>query len=108
MVGCPFCSTRQNQAQGASVIPLHDQQSLLVSGALRNRLLEICSESGADVNQFAQALVDALQITLIMVGPDADTAARNIRRIADDMLASIHKSYAEYHEMLEARRNTRQ
>jgi hypothetical protein len=71
---------------------------------LRDDLLEVCRASGADVNEVAQALVDALQITLIVVGPDADAAERNIRNIATDMLDQIHKSYAEYHAMVEARR----
>ena len=43
-----------------------------------------------------------------MVGPDADTAERNIRRIADDMLSNIHKAYREYHEMLAAQRMPQQ
>jgi hypothetical protein len=89
-------------------MPPLDQQSLQKSRELRTQILDTCSDSGADVNQVAQALVDALQITLIMVGPDADTAALNIQRIADDMLASIHKDYADYHSMVEAQRNTPQ
>jgi hypothetical protein len=89
-------------------MPPFDPQSLEIAGALRNRLIEVCANSGATVNQCTQALVTALQQTLIMVGPHADTAARNIRHIADDMLNSIHRSYSEYHAILEAKRNTRQ
>jgi hypothetical protein len=74
----------------------------------RDELLEVCRAFGADVNEVAQALVAALQITLIMVGPDDDSAERNIRRIADDMLNQIHQSYREFHEMAESRRHLRQ
>jgi hypothetical protein len=69
-------------------------------------LLETCRASGADTNQVVQAIVDALMITLIIVGPDSDTAARNIRNIANDMLNQVHKSYDEYHAMVAAQRNT--
>jgi hypothetical protein len=69
-------------------MPLHDQQTLQIAGALRNQLLQTCCESRADVNETVQAIVDVLMLTLIMVGPDAE---RNIRRIADDMLDQIHK-----------------
>jgi hypothetical protein len=42
-------------------MPPLDQQSLQKSRELRTQILDICSDSGADVNQVAQALVDALQ-----------------------------------------------
>jgi hypothetical protein len=89
-------------------MPALDKQSLMIAGELRNKLLKVCEESGADINQSAQALVSALQQVLIMVGPDADTAALNIQRIADDMLASIHKDYDEYWAMVEAQRAPKQ
>jgi DNA-binding LacI/PurR family transcriptional regulator len=89
-------------------MPPLNQQSLKVSGELRNKILKVCEDSGADINQITQALVSALQQLIIMVGPDADTAALNIRRIADDMLASIHKDYDEYWAMAEAQRAPRQ
>ena len=47
-------------------------------------------------------------LTLIAVGPDADTAERNIRHMSSDMLANVHKSYREYHDMVEAQRHPRQ
>jgi hypothetical protein len=47
-------------------------------------------------------------ITLIVVEPDADAAEQNIHNVADDMLANIRKSYAEYHAMAEAQRMPRQ
>ena len=60
------------------------------------------------VSEVVQALVDALMISLIAVGPDVTTAESNIRNITNDMLANIHQSYAEYHAMVAAQRNTRQ
>lgn len=75
---------------------------------LRDRVLELCADSGADVNEVAQALVDCLAIVLIQVGPDAAAAERNIRNIAEDMLRDIHKSYREFHDMVEAHQARRQ
>jgi hypothetical protein len=75
---------------------------------LREELLDTCSASGAGVNEVAQALVDALMITLIVVGPDVDAAELNLHRICDDMRANIRQSFAEWYAMAEARRVPRQ
>jgi hypothetical protein len=75
---------------------------------LRDELLEVCRRSAADVNEVLQAAVDVLMITVIAVGPDADAAERNIRRVADDMLGNVHRAYDQYHAMAAARRAVRQ
>jgi hypothetical protein len=85
-----------------------EAQAMTDPPPLRNQLLETCWASGLDVNHVVQAAVDVLMISLIALGPDADAAERNIRRITDDMLANIRQSYAEYHAMVAAQRNTRQ
>jgi hypothetical protein len=59
----------------------------------REKPLQTLWASHADVNQVVQALVDALMISVIAVGPDADAAERNMRRICDDMNAGIRRMY---------------
>ena len=46
---------------------------------LRDQLLQTCWRSGASVDQVMQAMVDVLMLTLVAVGPDADTAECNIQ-----------------------------
>jgi hypothetical protein len=75
---------------------------------LRNTLLNNCWASGADVNQVIQTLLDVMMISVIAASPDVDTAERNVRHIADDMISNIHRAYAEFHAMATAQRGPRQ
>ena len=75
---------------------------------LRNRLLDACWKSNTDVNAVIQSIVDTLMISIIAASPDVDTAERNVRHIADDMISNIHRAYAEFHAMATAQRGPRQ
>ena len=79
-----------------------------MSPTLSEQLLTLCHASGVDVNHIVQAAVNVIMVSLIVVGPDAESAERNLRSITADMLADIHRSYAEYHAMVEAQQATRQ
>lgn len=76
--------------------------------SLREQILDVCNAANPDMNVLVQTLVDVLMVTLIAVGPDADAAERNLRRITQDMLGNIRRAYGEYHDMREASLTTRQ
>jgi hypothetical protein len=75
---------------------------------LRNRLLDACWKSNTDVNTVIASILDTLMISVIAASPSPDAAERNVRAITDDMIANIHRAYAEFHAMHEGLKATRQ